>query len=122
MSKKMQIIAHFREHPTATPKDVGLLFGAAVSNVYNYRKEALASWADIATEAANTHNITGFVSNPRTLDYAWVDLGLYMDRNAVRGYLKGHMLLLLQGLDDTNFDAHVQEMGAVLNKLKNMKD
>ena len=119
MSKKAKIIAHFKEYHTAPPKDVATLFGAAISNVYNYRKEALASpaksWSDIAIEAAH-------VSTPRTPDYPWTGLGLHMSRNDVRGFLKGHLLVLLQGLDDTNFDACMQEMGAVLNKLKSMKD
>jgi hypothetical protein len=126
MSKKAKVIAHFKEYPTATPKDVATLFGAAVSNVYNYRKEALGvskkprkgkakTWTEIAIEASH-------VSTPRTPDYPWTGLGLYMDRNAVRGFLKGHMLLLLQGLDDRNFEARMQEMSAVLDKLKSMKD
>ena len=127
MSKKDKVIAHFKEHPTATPKDVATLFGAAISNVYNYRKEALESlvvaeespiksWTEIAIEGSH------FVSTPRTPDYPWTGLGLHMSRNDVRGFLKGHLLVLLQGLDDTNFDACMQEMGAVLNKLKSMKD
>jgi hypothetical protein len=131
MSKKAKIIAHFKEYPTATPKDVCMMFGAAAGNVYNYRKEALGipkktrkvkiekspakTWTDIAIEVAH-------VSNPRTPDYPWMSLGLHMGRNDVRGFLKGQLLILLQELDDTNFDADVQEMQAVLNKLKSMRD
>jgi hypothetical protein len=131
MSIKAEIIAHFKANPEAKPIEVGKIFGASNGNVYNYRKEALGlpkktrkvkiekppakTWTDIAIEVAH-------VSNPRTPDYPWMSLGLHMGRNDVRGFLKGQLLILQQELDDTNFDADVQEMQAVLSKLKSMRD
>jgi hypothetical protein len=48
-TKRAKMIAYFKAHPNAKPKDAAAKFGVAMPTIYQMRKQALGDWKTVAT-------------------------------------------------------------------------